>query len=92
MTFNFGGTWKPLEDGDSLYDVRSCPKKDHNHQAYFLSGQKYMPNFKSKGGHLLIFSKKIIFLKTFFTFSFIKRTKLLIRIKFKKEFMLSYAA
>jgi hypothetical protein len=22
---------KPLEDGDSEYDVQSCPKKDHNH-------------------------------------------------------------
>ena len=28
--------YKPLEDGDSEYDVRSCPKKDHNHIAYFL--------------------------------------------------------
>ena len=26
--------YKPLEDFE--YDVRSCPKKDHNHKAYFL--------------------------------------------------------
>jgi hypothetical protein len=30
--------YKPLEDGDSESDVRSCPKKNHNHIAYFLCG------------------------------------------------------
>ena len=30
--------FKPLEDEDSEYDVRSCPKKDHNHIVYFLCG------------------------------------------------------
>ena len=30
--------YKPLEDADSEYDVRSCPKKKHNHIAYFLCG------------------------------------------------------
>ena len=34
--------FKPLEDGDSEYDVRSCPKKDHNHIAYFLCGHWVM--------------------------------------------------
>ena len=28
--------FKPLEDGVSEYVVLSCPKKDHNHLAYFL--------------------------------------------------------
>jgi len=30
--------YKPLEDEYSEYDVRSCPKKDHNYKAYFLCG------------------------------------------------------
>ena len=33
---------KSLEDGNSEYDVRSCPKKDHNHIAYFLCGHGVM--------------------------------------------------
>ena len=35
-------TFKPLEYGDSEYGVRSCPKKDHNHIAYFLCGHGVM--------------------------------------------------
>ena len=34
--------YKPLEVGDSEYGVRSCPKKDHNHIAYFLCGHGVM--------------------------------------------------
>ena len=34
--------YKPLEDENSEYDVRSCPKKDHNHIAYFLCGHGVM--------------------------------------------------
>ena len=36
--------YKPLEDGDSESDVRSCPKKNHNHIAYFLCGHGVLLN------------------------------------------------
>jgi hypothetical protein len=36
--------YKPLDDEDSEYDVRSCPQKNHNHLAYFLCGHGVMLN------------------------------------------------
>ena len=40
--------YKPLEDEESEYDVRSCPQKNHDHIAYFLCGHGvllYMENW-----------------------------------------------
>jgi hypothetical protein len=33
--------YKPLEDGNSKSDVRSCPKKNHNHIDYFYVEMGY---------------------------------------------------
>jgi hypothetical protein len=51
----------------------------------FVRGFIFLKKFKLST--FLDFQKKIIFLKTFFSLSIIKRTKLLIRKKLKKKFL-----
>ena len=53
--------YKPLENGDSEYDVRSCPKKDHVHIAYFLCGHGVMLYSKNR-----IFTPFLSFFVPFF--------------------------
>ena len=54
--------YKPLEDEDSEYDVRSCSKKEHNqHKAYFLCGHGVMLHRENK-----IFTQFFNFFAPFF--------------------------
>ena len=51
-----------LEDGDSEYDVRSCPKKDYNHIAYFLCGHGYTGIIGSLTHFLIYFAPIVTFI------------------------------
>jgi hypothetical protein len=68
--------YKPSEEGDSESDVRSCPKKNYNHIAYFLSGHGVLLNRENWIFHIaqdllevVLFIYLVLFIYFLFTFN-----------------------